>query len=236
MSDNHIYQLFWTGGWDSTYRLLEIVTKNKEKVQLIYIKDLQRKSLNKEIEVINKILNKIYESYPYTKELILPIKIFCRENITISEKVNKSYLSIKNFTNIGSQYEWLAALCENENLKNVELCIFKNERTDLLFRLSQDRFDNIEEYEELKNAIKTLYENFQFPILNINKIDIFHESKKNNWLDIMKMTWFCHKPKNGNPCGKCNPCMITISEGLGYRIPLSNRIKGIIKLSIKRFK
>jgi hypothetical protein len=44
------------------------------------------------------------------------------------------------------------------------------------------------------------------------------------WKDLMGMTWFCHKPrKDMTPCGVCNPCLYTIEEGLGWRIPRSRR-------------
>ena len=36
--------LFWTGGWDSTYRLLYLLIVEKKYVQPYYIIDLTRKS------------------------------------------------------------------------------------------------------------------------------------------------------------------------------------------------
>jgi hypothetical protein len=29
------------------------------------------------------------------------------------------------------------------------------------------------------------------------------------------------------PCGKCNPCIQAIKEGLGWRIPVRSRINGV---------
>ena len=31
--------------------------------------------------------------------------------------------------------------------------------------------------------------------------------------EIMSLTWFCHRPRHGQPCGTCNPCIYTIEEG-----------------------
>jgi hypothetical protein len=39
----------------------------------------------------------------------------------------------------------------------------------------------------------------------------------------MELTWFCHRPIRGEPCGVCNPCIYTIQEGLGVRVPASGR-------------
>ena len=43
--------------------------------------------------------------------------------------------------------------------------------------------------------------------------------------DVMKLTWFCHRPRRGQPCGTCNPCIYTIEEGLGERVPMSGRLR-----------
>jgi len=40
----------------------------------------------------------------------------------------------------------------------------------------------------------------------------------------MEMTWFCHRPVRGKPCGLCAPCVYTIEEGLARRVPWSRRV------------
>jgi hypothetical protein len=40
----------------------------------------------------------------------------------------------------------------------------------------------------------------------------------------MDMTWFCHTPVRGRPCGICAPCVYTIEEGLARRVPVSRRV------------
>jgi hypothetical protein len=40
----------------------------------------------------------------------------------------------------------------------------------------------------------------------------------------MDMTWFCHTPARGKPCGICAPCVYTIEEGLAHRIAASRRV------------
>ena len=39
----------------------------------------------------------------------------------------------------------------------------------------------------------------------------------------MELTWFCHRPIDDEPCGVCNPCIYTIEEGLGDRVPERGR-------------
>ena len=47
--------LFWTGGWDSTFRLLQLIIVFRKRVQPYYIIDTTRKSVQNEKQAINKI-------------------------------------------------------------------------------------------------------------------------------------------------------------------------------------
>lgn len=234
--------LLWTSGWDSTFRLLELVCLKKELVQPIYIIDEDRKSLQNELNSIEKITKAIHEKYPYSKELILPIKYYSKKDIIIKPEIKAAFEHIRNFIKIGSQYDWISSLCGQEKLKDVELCIFKNERTDILFNyinseesiVAKDLFNN--EETKTKEAIQLIFKHYLFPVLTIDKMDMYTTAKQNDWMEIMKLTWFCHRPKKGKPCGKCNPCSIAIIEGLGFRIPFINRQKGYFKIFIKKTK
>lgn len=227
--------LFWTSGWDSTYRLLEIILLKKEFVQLIYIIDSERKSLNHELKAIEIILKEISIQFPESLHYILPLKYYKRNEITIPTQIHKSFQIITNNIRTGSQYEWLAALCEQENLTDVEIGIFENERSSLLFGNNKSENNKIKIDIETKKAIDQVFGKFSFPIINTNKKKMYHSAKEFGWLKIMNLTWFCHKPKNNKPCGKCKPCTITISEGLGFRIPMHNRIKGYVKILLKKY-
>ena len=53
-----IVYVLWTGGWDSTFRILQLQKKKSEEkiiIQPIYVSDDSRKSEIKEIEAIKKI-------------------------------------------------------------------------------------------------------------------------------------------------------------------------------------
>ena len=65
----------------------------------------------------------------------------------------------------------------------------------------------------------------------------------NKYEDIMNLTWFCHTPIDGKPCGKCNPCRYTIEEGLRERFTrialmryYLQKIKDILYKIYKRMK
>ena len=70
-----------------------------------------------------------------------------------------------------------------------------------------------------------LFGRFSFPLFETSKLDMARMAGEYGWNDIMHMTWFCHRPgKDQQPCGRCNPCLYTIEEGLGWRIPKAQRM------------
>jgi len=60
-------------------------------------------------------------------------------------------------------------------------------------------------------------------------------SKERNWLEIMKLTTFCRKPKKGRPCGFCGPCIDIVDEGLGWRLPLRARLISTLQQPLRRY-
>ena len=79
LPDKKTIYLFWTGGFDSTYRLFQIILE-KKKVQPIYLNcgnvdsesKIQRQNNKEEIITMKKIRKKILEKIPESKNLFLP--------------------------------------------------------------------------------------------------------------------------------------------------------------------
>ena len=88
-------------------------------------------------------------------------------------------------------------------------------------------FDDNRKVIDMHNSsenIINLFSNVIFPIVGYTKKDILKLSKQKGWYDIMKLTWFCHAPKFGVPCGRCNPCKDAMNEGMNFRMPLISKI------------
>ena len=83
-----IHYLYWTGGYDSTFRLCEMLVNEKKIVQPIYVALLLdndcaseetcnklwlRRNRKEEQEAMNKILIKIKEKFPNVRNNILPV-------------------------------------------------------------------------------------------------------------------------------------------------------------------
>jgi hypothetical protein len=72
----------------------------------------------------------------------------------------------------------------------------------------------------------SLFRFFQFPIFELSKLEMQTLATTYSFDDLLELTWFCYNPRSSfKPCGTCNPCIYTIEEGLGRRLPLSSRLR-----------
>ena len=81
-----------------------------------------------------------------------------------------------------------------------------------------DRFKSANEY--------FVFKAFTFPLFNLTKRDMQDIAQSKGFSDLLNLTWFCHTPQADiRPCGVCPPCIFTIEEGMGRRVPLLGRIR-----------
>jgi 7-cyano-7-deazaguanine synthase in queuosine biosynthesis len=231
--DQNIARLFWTGGWDSTFRLLQLLLLQKKKVQTYYLIDEDRLSTGIELRTMKIIKKHLFEKYPTTKGLMLPTVFKAVYDIQPNQDLTKKYNRILEHDHIGTQYEWLARFCSEAGIEGVELGIEKGEQTgaykvlgaflvqsgtkeDSYYKFNEE-FSDTDEY--------GLFKFYNFPLFNIAKIDMQNIAGNEGFEDLLELTWFCHTPRNNRPCGVCTPCVLAIEEGLERRIPLSSRFR-----------
>ena len=230
--ENTKTNVLWTGGWDSTFRLLDLILIKGSKVKPYYIIASDRLSTGTEIRTMKNIKQVLFYNYPRTKSLLLPTKFREVCDIKPNALTTRSFEEIRrNNYFIGSQYEWLARFADESGISDIELSIHKDDKAHkTLEPFVTQSFEANRLYYRVKESLSntseyTLFKYFKFPIFNLSKLDIENIAKKSGFYDIMEYTWFCHNPRNNNsPCGICKPCMYTIEEGLGRRIPLTGHI------------
>jgi len=224
--------LFWTGGWDSTFRLLWILLKEREIVQTFYIIDPNRPSHKIEMKRMDQIRKLIYKRYPFTKGQFLPTVSAKVSEIKDDVVIRKAFEEANKKHHLGSQYDWLARFCKQNNIANMELCVQKlgnpehNCRFSPFFEMDEISGELVYKKSRSSEPEYILFMRFEFPILHITKQDMLKTARQNGWLSIMKKTWFCHQPILGEiPCGKCDPCQQTMGErGMKKRFPLFVRL------------
>ncbi len=235
--NNEAVKIFWTGGWDSTFRVLQVILFEKRKVQPFYIIDPGRKSTDAEIKAMDNIKDQLSQRYPSTKELLLPTVIGNLSDIEGSQEVTDAYQGILEQQELGSQYEFLANYCLQEGLDHLEIAA-EDGPAVILAKLLQSfvvqvNAGNYPNYElDVKydgTDVYTLFKYFRYPILFTTKLEMQEIVTKEKLEDLMDLTWFCHNPQmrsaNYEPCGVCNPCIEVISAGMGRRMPLRSKIR-----------
>ncbi|MEE9904499.1 MAG: 7-cyano-7-deazaguanine synthase [Chlorobium sp.] len=235
MTDNKKADLFWSGGWDSTYRLCELI-RSGYTVQTFYILDYTRKSIRYELKAMDKIKTALSEKYPAHHKHILPTKYIDKSDIIIDTETSTRFRNISSVHHIGRQFEWLASYAITNNLSQIEIAVEKNnfrQRDPFFFYLGQHLTTisgNTVLSVECPDHDLHLFNNFSFPVFNITKIEMLADAKKHSYENIMGLTWFCHNPIYDKPCGMCSPCVDAIEEGFAYRVPKL----GLIRYHIKK--
>jgi hypothetical protein len=232
-SDKENVKLLWTGGWDSTFQLLQLLITHRRRVTPFYIIDAERRSTGTELLTMKNIKDHLWNEYPYTRRLLQPTRYGAVEDVPPDSKIKAAYQAILKEKHIGSQYDWLARFCKENGLANMQICILHSRENPGHFSIRQflseytydsqtvfcvnPRFKETNEY--------VLFHYFSFPLIGISKVQMARLAEQRGWKRIMRMTWFCHKPtRNMKPCGKCSPCLQAIQEGLGWRITVRSRM------------
>lgn len=222
---NVIY-LFWTGGYDSTFRLCQLVL-NDIPVQPIYIIDPKsdgtmferRKNRKFEIEAMNEIKKKLKQLRP--NAIILPTWYI--KKVKISKEVYDRMYQLYKLGAVSRPISQYAAMAET-SLKlgiPIESGSEKGDHTILSKAVRQY-------IEVIKVEMKTtsndmiimhnhrlgdcpeylkIFRNIRFPIINYTKEDMLAEAEKNNFKDVLTESFSCWYPdKFGIACGVCNMC------------------------------
>lgn len=208
--------LLWTGGWDSTFRLLQLLFIEKKVVKPHYIV-IPQECTGKEIDTIHNIRREILRQYPEKRKLLLPIAYTSVGEIRENKAITNEYEKIAKTRKINQQYEILARYCDHIGVFPMELSVLSNETFDYF----------------LNNS--TIFKYFEFPILGLSKTGMAKIAEENGWTELMSMTWFCRRPRNDRPCGFCGPCTDVVMAGMGWRLPLRSKLIAYIQIPFRKW-
>ncbi len=181
------------------------------------------------IFTMQKILKIVRERFPakvanieyYDVEWILEN---CKDDV-----ISRDFSYLRKTYNIGTQYEWFALLAKYLGIKMESAVVHQYhgkvedaiDAEGILGTVADDIL--LERYCVFsKGDIETAYNvfgNLIFPVIKLSKEDEERIARENGWLDIMKLSWFCHSPINGKPCGLCGPCDDAMNTGMDWRMP-----------------
>ncbi len=225
--------ILWTGGWDSTFRLLQLAEMDIQ-IKPVYIIDKARNGREYEIDAMNKILDMIRNDNRFDAK-IEDIKFYEADWIMKhcgDDGISRDYEYMHKKYRLGTQYEWIALLCKYEGMQAEcgvvsTLCAIHGRVSDAILeegKLEPVRNDFLKGRMQVVSkdnltAVSNVLGNLIFTLVDITKQDEERIAREKGWIDIMKQTWFCHSPINGKPCGLCNPCDDAINMGMKWRMP-----------------
>lgn len=218
-----LHDILWTAGWDSTFRILDLLLIQHATVRPWYVVDPGRGGSGMEIKTMEAIRAELALQNPEAVQRLLPVEFRSRADIARDPELESTYLKLCAKGHLGGQYVWLASLARQENLANLELCVHID-----------DQYVKF-----LDDPDFSAFQIFSLPILQVSKLDMQDYAQKHGFSDLMELTWFCHEPKRGRPCGLCNPCRYTREEGMGRRVPkptLAARLQWSIRKKIQRLR
>lgn len=221
----HKINILWTGGLDSTYRVLEL-SREEVIIQPYYLASVNP-STQYELNAISELTEVIIKR-PETKATLLPLIVVQTSQIKPNEAITAAWEKLHKMSSLGSQYDWIARFADQYNL-TLELGIEKDPCESTIVRcLSNCGGVVVEDQHYVKSSCasdesRLVFQNMRFPLplYNMIKQDEIAQYKAWHAEDVLSKIWFCYRPVNGRPCGLCDPCKTYIEVGLGQMIPPS---------------
>lgn len=239
MTCKNVY-ILWTGGWDSTYRMVEL-SMQPVIIHPIYIEDPGRNSKVYELKAMKEITD-LLRKKKMTKAQIMPLIKISLSEIPENQEISNAYKILKNEVDMGSQHDWLARLAISYPM--IELCIEKTLGDHAPIKTAIEKMGKLTyvdgryvlDQTNSSQVLNLVLGNVSLPIFDKTEIDMVKNIKTWGYEDIMSHIWFCHAPINGKPCGLCNPCTTKMTSQMEFLLPKSAQKRNIHMRKIeKRF-
>ena len=225
--DNQTATILWTGGWDSTYRIIELSRKNITIVPIYIIGD-NRTSEQYEKQAIERITS-LLRQHPATKAVIKPVHYVEKKEIPTNEAISEAYKRIEKTTHLGKQHDWLARYAFYHPGLEIGTEAGEPETSHIIDAIQQygvikkERDTYVLDKEKSSDDGLLVLGNFEFPIIDKYETDMLRNINNWGYQDVMKEIWFCHEPIGGKPCGFCHPCVVKMESSMEYLLPTQAR-------------
>lgn len=220
---DHVHQVLWTGGFDSTFRILQLL-RHGHAVCPYYLCSITRKSQHAERAAMDTIRS-LLPSAGLDPQLLQPTVLVDAETLPHRLALTASWDRLAVTYRLGEQYEWLAQFAEASRHAPFELSLLgtapasQRLHANCVRRSAPPPDDVWELAPELDEPDLRLFRSFVFPLLGWTKPQMLAAAASWGVGELVDATWFCHWPTaHGQPCGRCPACRTTAAEGLAQRI------------------
>lgn len=223
MEKKKVVEILWTGGWDSTFRVVELSRMERVTVQPVYVVDPKRKSVPYELKAMDSIIKCLKEKCD-TKAQIADIDKIELNNIQRDEEISEAYRIIHSKTGLGSQHEWLAWLGKQRpgmEMGTESGTPATSHIIDAIETFCNLRIEKNIGYVDSTSSVegKLVLGWFKYPLITRCETDMLQQIEAWGYEDVMKNIWFCHTPINGTPCGCCHPCAVKMESEMQWLLP-----------------
>ena len=248
--EDDIYFIYWTGGYDSTFRLCEMLIKEKKVVQPLYVSlSLDNDCLNEEtcnkvwfrknrkyeknaMNIIRKSLNTMY---PFIRNTLLPT-IYIDEEIN-DNTFNKEYEEMFYQNNLWPkkrkkhQYFFLSkfAYYHKQYIDIGVLGIHNKSKFAMFLKKNLQKEDTTVKIKEqtvsrsnyIINDKSHFLHYLKFPIYNKTKEELYINAERDGYHEILKHTWSCWFP-NKDTGNPCGNCPMCKERVISHPKMLNN--------------
>jgi hypothetical protein len=232
--------VLWTGGWDSTYRLLYLLLVEGRRVEPIYLVDHERASTLHEVASMARTRERIATEKPFAASKLMPTRVFLVHEIAPCATITARFKSLASRFRVGSQYEWLPRFAEQHRFVGLELAVDATDpqsRSSVFPYLGQfltEEDGNLKLSASVSDEDLLIFKYFHFPLFLQTKAQSAVAAKEHGFYDLLLGSWFCHRPRNGSPCGLCHPCLDAIESGFAFRLSPVARARSRFRSILKR--
>lgn len=211
--------VFWTGGYDSTWRVVQALLIEGLTVVPIYLSGIidnfsvrkhNRQSQGFELAAMKAIRGEILRCFPSAGANLKPLVVV--PDVTLEKEVMHCMAKLKENKMVRRrrcQYGSMAQLTRIISTP-IDVSVLEGDFLWLTLREHLEKVDN--EWMLSQQATEQLpelaiFKWLRFPLMESSKESILEEAKQRGCDKIMQMTWTCWYPRpNGQQCGKCGMC------------------------------
>jgi hypothetical protein len=220
--------VLWTGGWDSTFIVLDAALHDGREVRPHYVVDRRRPSTDRELETMARIRAGVAARSPEAAARIAPTRFVERTAIPADDRVDGWHRALSARTHVAEQYAWLSRHARAEG-RPLALGIIR--RSGGLRDVIAPELEVVAGVHRLRAEVRDeafeLFRPFLFPTIELTKLDMRDLADARGFRPLLDLSWFCHQPRrNGAPCGFCPPCHDARHQGMGWRLTPAARWRG----------
>ncbi|MFT5681171.1 MAG: hypothetical protein ACI8RZ_002077 [Myxococcota bacterium] len=203
--------LFWTGGFDSTFRLMQLLSDGISVVPVYLSVEIDaRKNQAEELAAMARLTDLLRRRFPDALLHDLLLVTDLPENPWVEEQARRIGYSSSHSRPMGHQYIGLCRFAESHHVP-VEIGVEIGGRAERLLRGKVRgqggacRIDPATLASQLERALM-IFHRMRFPLIHLDRPAMLAEAGSRGFIAVLSQTFSCWFPVDGVACGRCYMC------------------------------